>query len=149
MIFNLNSEADRRDFKRYCNEVYLWGVEKGGVVEVAKKHRKRSTSQNAYLHCLIDYYASEIGLSREEVKHDIFKKHCNSDIFCRERVNRRGQKIMYIRSSADLDKAEMTLAIERFRNHSSMEASLYLPAPDEYDALLEAEKQISKYKEFL
>ena len=149
MIFNLSNEKDRQDFRSYCNDLYLWGCEKGGVVEIKKRHRPRSLPQNAYLHVCLSYFASEFGLSLEETKHDIFKKKCNPDIFVSKRKNRRGQEISYIRSSSDLDTAEMTTAIERFRNFSAMEASLYIPAPDEHDAILEAEKQIARYAEYL
>lgn len=149
MLFNLSSEKDRQNFRRYCNSLYLWGCEKGGVVEVKKRHRPRSLQQNAYAHCLFGYFASEFGLTRESVKYDLFKKKVNPDIFERKRINKRGQEITYIRSSSDLDTKEFTLALERFRNWSSMEAGLYLPAPDEHEALVEAEKQITRYAEFI
>ena len=149
MIFNLGNETDRADFKRYCNDLYKWGLEKGGVVEIKKRHHQRSKSQNSYLHLILGYYASEFGYSIEEVKMDVFKRVCNADIFVRERKNKRGVIVRYIRSSASLDTAEMTTAIERFRNYSAMEAGLYLPAPDERDAIVEAEKQVARYAEYL
>ena len=149
MLFVLSNEKDRQDFRRYVNDVYLWGCEKGGVVEIKKRHRPRSLQQNAYLHVCLALFASEFGLTLEEVKYDIFKKKCNAEIFVSKRKNRRGQEISYIRSSSDLDTAEMTQAIERFRNFSAMEAGLYIPAPDEHDAILEAEKQIARYAEYL
>ena len=149
MIFALSNEKDRQDFRRYCNDLYLWGCEKGGVVEIKKRHRPRSLAQNNYLHMCLSLFASEFGFTLEEVKYDIFKKKCNPEIFVSKRKNRRGQEISYIRSSSDLDTAEMTQAIERFRNFSAMEASLYIPAPDEHDAILEAEKQIARYAEYL
>ncbi len=149
MLFNLSSEKDRQDFRRYINDLYLWGCEKGGVVEIKKRHRPRSLAQNAYLHICIALFASEYGVTCEEAKYEFFKKRYNPDIFVKERVNRRGQTIKYIRSSADLDTEEMTRAIESFRNKVAEEFSLYIPAPDEHDALLEAEKQIARYAEYL
>lgn len=145
MLFNLDNPYERDKFKEYCNMQY----EKKGIVEVKRKHRQRSTSQNSYLHVLLGYFASEFGYSMEEVKYDIFKKKVNPDIFKIGRVNKRGQKITAIRSSRDLDTAEMTTAIERFRNWSSAVAGLYLPKPNEYDALISAQQQIDSYEQYL
>lgn len=123
--------------------------QKKGIVEVKRKHRQRSTSQNSYLHVLLGYFASEFGYSMEEVKYELFKKKVNPDIFKVERVNKRGQKITAIRSSRDLDTVEMTTAIERFRNWSSAVAGLYLPAPNEQDALIYAQQQMEQYENYL
>lgn len=145
MIFNLDNNFERQKFKEYCNQQY----QKKGIVEVKRKHRQRSTSQNSYLHVLLGYFASEFGYSMEEVKYELFKKKVNPDIFKVERVNKRGQKITAIRSSRDLDTAEMTTAIERFRNWSSAVAGLYLPAPNEQDALIYAQQQMEQYENYL
>lgn len=149
MIFALSNEKDRQDYKRYVNDLYLWGCEKGGVVEVKKRHRPRSLPQNNYLHLCIALFASEYGITCEEAKHDFFKKRYNPEIFIRERKNRRGETVKYIRSSSDLDTEEMTRAIESFRNKVSQEFSLYIPSPQDHDAIIEAEKQIARYAEFL
>ncbi len=145
MIFNLDNEYERKSFKEYVNAQY----NKGGIVEVIRKNGKRSLAQNAYLHLILGLYASEFGYTLEEVKYDIFKRKINSDIFKKVRRNRRGEEVTYMRSTTDLDKAEMTLAIDRFRNYSSAEAGLYIPAPDEHQALLYAQQQVEKYKEFI
>lgn len=149
-IFNLHNPYEAQQFKEYCNKVYQECIKASlGIVEVKKKHRQRSSSQNAYLHVVLGYYASEFGYSIEEVKQDIFKKQLNSDIFLVDRVNRRGLKVTRLRSSRDLDTAEMTMAIERFRNWSSSVAGLYIPAPNETEALFAAQQQMEKYEHFL
>lgn len=145
MIFNLNSEFEKQKFKEYCNEQY----KKGGIVEVKRKHRQRSTSQNSYLHLLLGYFASEFGYSLEEVKYDIFKKKVNPDIFKVERTNKRGQKVIALRSTRDLDTLEMTTAIDRFRNWSSATCGLYLPSPNEQEALIYAQQQMEQYEQYL
>ena len=145
MIFNLNNEYERQQFNEYVNQQF----KKGGVVEVVRKNPKRSLAQNAYLHLILGLYASEFGYTLEDVKYDIFKREVNPDIFKKVRRNRRGEEVTYMRSTTDLDKAEMTLAIDRFRNYSSAVAGLYIPAPDEYQALLHAQQQVEKYKEFI
>lgn len=145
MVFNLENPIDKISFREYCNKLFL----DGGVVEVKKKSPLRSLPQNAYLHVCLGYFASEFGYTIEEVKMEIFKKRVNHEIFSRVRMNRRGQAVRYLRSSKDLDSKEMTDAIERFRNYSSSVAGLYIPAPDEREALFEAQKQISKYELYL
>ena len=85
MIFNLNNPFEAESYKDYCNMQY----KKGGIVEVKRRHKKRSSSQNAYLHVLLGYFASELGYTLDEVKFDYFKKECNSDIFLRKRINKR------------------------------------------------------------
>jgi len=78
-----------------------------------------------------------------------FKRQLNKDIFERTRKNKRGEDVVYIRSSKDLDTAEMTTAIERFRNWSSAVAGLYIPAPHETEAIFAAQQQIERYLEFM
>lgn len=145
MIYNLKNPSDARHFREYGAHL----IEKGCVVELKEKKRQRSLSQNSYLHLLLGYFASEFGLSLEEVKFDVFKKTVNKEIFGRERVNKRGKSITYMRSTRDLDTGEMTTAIERFRNYSAAVAGLYLPQPNEEAALIEAQRQVALYEEFL
>ena len=149
-VFNLHNPYEAQQFKEYCNKVYQECMKAPlGIVEVKKKHRQRSSSQNAYLHVCLGYYASEFGLTLDEVKFDVFKRKLNKDIFEVERVNKRGQKVVRLRSSRDLDTAEMTTAIERFRNWSSAVAGLYIPSPNETEALFAAQRQIESYADFL
>ena len=144
-LYNLTNVYDRKKFKEACNQMVL----NNEYVELKKKKTQRSLAQNSYLHCLLGYFASVFGYTLEEVKFDIFKKICNRDIFEKKRVNRRGQQVTYIRSSTELDKAEMTTAIERFRNYSSAQCGLYLPSPHEGEMLFFAQQQIEQCKEFM
>ena len=126
MIFNLNNDKDRADYKEYCNGLYMDALKsgKGFIVEVKKKHRPRSLAQNSYLHVCLQYFASEFGYDEEYVKYNIFKQIVNREIFAKQRTNRRGEPVTYWRSTADLDTKELTDAIEKFRNYSSMFAPL-------------------------
>ena len=144
-LYNLKNVYDMKRFKEACNQMVL----NNEYVELKKKNTQRSLAQNSYLHCLLGYFASEFGYTLEEVKFDIFKKICNRDIFERKRINRRGREVTYIRSSTELDKAEMTTAIERFRNYSSAQCGLYLPSPHEGEMLFFAQQQIEQCKEFM
>lgn len=144
-IYNLSNPWDRQKFKDKVNQLY----KEHTYVELKKKKTQRSLSQNSYLHLLLGYFASEFGFTLDEVKIDLYKRKCNRDIFEAVRINKRGQKVRMLRSSADLDKREMTLSIERFRNWSASECGLYLPAPNEGDALLYAQQQLDSYQEYL
>ena len=145
MRYNLKNEIDRQEFKQYCNDLY----KSEEFVEVRRIRPQRSLRQNAYLHVVLSYYASEFGYTLEEVKQDIFKKLVNPSIFKSTRKNKRGQDVTYLRSTRTLDSGELTTAIERFRNYSSMIAGLYIPSPNEEEALIEAQKQIAMYEEYI
>lgn len=145
MLYNLRNEYERRRFQETAAAL----TEAGARVELTRKAERRTLAQNAYLHVLLGYYATEFGLTREEVKFEVFKKECNTELFEAERVNRRGQTVRYIRSTRDLTTAELTTAIERFRNYSAAVAGLYLPEPNEEEALFYAQQQIELCKEYL
>ena len=149
MLYNLGNEAQRQDFKAYCNQLYKLGKEKGVWVELSKKRHQRSLAQNSYLHCILGYFATEYGVTMEEAKFEFFKKRYNPEIFVRRRKNRQGREITYIRSSTDLDTKEMTIAIESFKNKVAAEFGLIIPDADDHNALLEAQKQIEHYAEYL
>ena len=145
MIFNLANPYDVDKYKEYVNTLY----KKKAVVEVKEKKKNRSLKQNAYLHCILSYFACEYGLSTEEVKLDIFKRTCNKDIFIRKKTNKYGKEVECVRSSATLDTLEMTTAIERYRHWSSAVAGIYLPSPQENDYLIRCQQVIEENKEFV
>jgi hypothetical protein len=104
--------------------------------ELTGKKPVRSLSQNAYLHLTLSYFASQTGECLDYVKINYYKKLVNSELFIREKNDTYLGRVEYLRSTSELDTDEMSLSIERFRNWSSMEAGIYLPAPDE-DGLLQ------------
>lgn len=146
MLYDLRNTVDNIEFQTKARE---FSENRADVVELCKKKMRRTLSQNKYLHVCLGLFASEFGQTLEEVKVDIFKRTVNYAIFTARRTNRRGEDVSYLRSSTDLTTEELTTAIERFRNYSAQIAGLYIPAPEEYDALLEAQKQIDSYKDFL
>lgn len=143
--FRLSNPYDKKDFVEYVNRM----LDKGYDVDIHRVFPGRTNLQNRYLHACLGFFASEFGYSIEEVKYEIFKKKCNKDLFERTRENKRGDKVTYLRSSADLSTAEMTTAIERFRNYSAAEANLYIPAPNDENFIFYAEQQMEKMKEWI
>lgn len=145
MIYNLNNPWEVQNLKEHLKKL----IAKGGLVELKRKSPQRSLNQNRYLHMILGYFGCEYGLSLDETKVDIFKRECNRDLFEREAVNKHGRAVKYLRSSADLNSAEMTLAIERFRNWSASVAGIYLPSPNEEQFLAYCEQEIERNREFI
>ena len=145
MIYDLNNILDKQRFKRRCNQLY----KAGEMVEMTAKKPRRTIPQNAYLHLILGWFAIETGNRLEFVKQEYFKRHINPDLFVRGKDDEFMGKIQVLRSSRDLDSAEMTTAIDRFRAWSRQEAGIYLPSPDEQAFLQEVEKEMYRNKEFL
>lgn len=143
MLYDLNSELDRSRFERRAAEL----MAQRRTVELTD-HRPRSIAQNSYLHLLLGYFATETGYTLDFVKREYFKRLVNPELF---RVKREGSfgEVEDLRSSRELTTSEMTLAIERFRNWSSQEAGIYLPAPNEEDFLRDIEKELNRVKRYL
>ena len=144
-VYDLNNQYDAQKFKDKVQEL----LQRGGGVELKRLLPVRRNQQNRYLYLLLGFFASEFGMSVDEVKIDFFKRKVNADIFERVKENSRGNRVKYLRSTAELDRREMTVAIERFRNWSASVAGLYLPSADEQYFLVWVQKQIEKDKEFL
>lgn len=145
MIYDLNNEFDQQRFKSRCNALY----KRGGMVELTEKKMRRTIPQNAYLHLILGWFAMETGNSLDFVKREYFKKHINSEIFTIEKDDEFLGKVQVLRSSRDLDTAEMTIAINRFRDWSSSEAGIYLPSPEEQAFLQTIEIEMMRHKEYL
>lgn len=124
-------------------------IKDGKVFELTEKKPKRSLPQNAYLHVLLGYFASQTGNTLEWVKKEYYKKLVNPTTFIRTKEDRFMGVVKYLRSSADLDTAEMTTTIDRFRNWSASEVGIYLPSPDEERLLQLAQIEIERNKEFI
>ena len=70
-------------------------------------------------------------------------------MFERKTVNKKGNEVTYLRSSAELTTGEMTLSIDRFRNWSVSVADIYLPAVNEHQMLVYAQQEIERNKEYI
>lgn len=139
MIYNSEKELDVKKATDRLN----WLITNKKVFELKEKRKKRSISQNSYLHLVLSWFGLETGYTLEEVKQQIFKKLVNSDLFY-EGEHGESIKVQRWRSSADLNTKEMTLAIDRFRDFSSKEMGIYIPEPKDSILLQEIEIEISK-----
>lgn len=60
-----------------------------------------------------------------------------------------GEMRKTFRSSSDLDTAEMTTAIERFRNWAADVAGVYIPSPEEHRLVEQMEIEVQRAKLYL
>ena len=145
MIYNTSNPLDKANFLLRAKKL----AESGKVIELAEKKPRRSLPQNKYLHVILAYFGTQTGNTLEWVKQQYYKKLVNPDLFVREKEDKYLGRIKVLRSSADLDTAEMSLSIERFRNWAAQEAGIYIPSADEAILIQQMEIEIERSKEFL
>nr|DAT76451.1 MAG TPA: NinB recombination protein [Caudoviricetes sp.] len=145
MIYNLSSPLDKANFLLRAKKL----AESGVIVDLTEKKPRRSLPQNKYLHVILAYFGAQTGNTLEWVKQQYYKKLVNPDLFIREKEDKYLGRIKVLRSSADLDTAEMSLSIERFRNWAAQEAGIYIPSADEAILIQHMEIEIERSKEFL
>lgn len=145
MIYNLSSPLDKANFLIRAKKL----AESGVIVDLTEKKPRRSLPQNKYLHVILAYFGTQTGNTLEWVKQQYYKKLVNPDLFIREKEDKYLGKIKVLRSSAELDTAEMSLSIERFRNWAAQEVGIYIPSADEAILIQQMEIEIERNKEFL
>lgn len=146
MLYDLSNPLHAENFKRRCNALYS----NKSVVELTEKKPQRTLSQNAYLHAILGYFGMHFGYTVNEVKVWYFKELCNPELFVESITDKlTGQQRGRLRSSADLNTKEMTMAIERFRNWAADTAGIYIPSPDEHKLVLQMQIEVERAKLFL
>ena len=144
MLLDLNKPFEINKFKTYAKKL----LEDKAKVNLTKIMPKRTARQNRYEHALFSLFAIEFGMKTDYVKQVVFKIEVNRTIFLvLEQVGT--ETFQRWRSTADLDTAENTLAIERFRNFSN-EQGCYLPDASEYlEQAFYIDQEIDKNKLYL
>ncbi len=145
MIYDTSNPLDKANFMLRAKKL----ADKGVIVDLTEKKPRRSLPQNKYLHVILAYFGAQTGNTLEWVKQQYYKKLVNPDLFIREKEDKYLGRIKVLRSSADLDTAEMSLSIERFRNWAAQEAGIYIPSADEAILIQQMEIEIERNKEFL
>ena len=147
MLYDLSNVKHREQVRKRLDAILQ---DHSGMVELRLVKPKRTIKQNKYLHLIIGYFACSYGESEEYVKEQYFKIAANKQLFLVSKFDKAlNQEVNYTRSSRDLTIDEMQLAIERFRNWSSINAGIYLPSAEEYRLLELAEIEIERNKEFI
>ena len=138
MKYNPSNQIDIYNAKKRFEKL----ITGSNLFELKEIKPIRSNQQNRYLHMIIGWVANETGDTREEVKEVIFKQIANKDIFVKH-FEVDGERYIFLRSTSDLDTAEMTTAIERFRNYMGA-GGIYIPAPNETEWLKQIEAEMSR-----
>lgn len=146
MVYNLKESLDREQFLTRARFLAAKG---DGIVELKEK-KQRTIAQNSYCHAIIQFFALQTGVPVAEVKEVYFKATCSPDIFLRTRHdNILGHDRDYLRSTSDITKEEMTLAIDRFLKWASETAGIYIPPSDEYIAVQRMQYEIQRNKRYI
>lgn len=143
MLYDLTSDMQRKSFLARIDNL----IEKGAVVEMTEK-AFRSPNQNRYLHLLIGVVAIETGNTLEDTKTYYFKKVVNPDLFQVYVKDNMGNTIDRLRSTAELTKEEMSIAIDRFKRWGA-ENGIYMPNPEDIHLLKEIEVEMGRMKLYL
>lgn len=141
MNYNLDDETGRKQATHRFQKL----MDTRKRIELTQKREKRSLNQNSYLHLLLAYFAIETGYTTEYVKRMFFKKECSPELFIIKVKGKLGV-VKDLRSSADLDTEEMTLAITRFKNWSSQTASVLLPEAEDMNFIAHCENEVKKFE---
>ena len=96
--------------------------EKGAKVNITQ-HVKRSTSQNSYLHVIINLWAVQFGYTLAEAK-TFLKRGCHFMVYEKNGIK-------FLAETSKLNVEVMTGCITWIRNHSSQQG-YYLPSGKEY-----------------
>lgn len=141
MIYNLQNDIERAQ----AIQKFKTHLDAGKRIELIVKAQKRSLKQNSYLHLLFSYFAIESGYPTDYVKQQFFKRVCNNELF---EVVLKGVlgEVLHLRSTRDLTTAEMSIAIERFKNWAVQEAGIVLPDAEDVDFIQHCENEISKHE---
>lgn len=143
MTYNL---AQSLDVARFNSRVALL-KERGSVVELTEKVF-RTSSQNRYLHSIIGVVAMETGVDLEYAKAEYFKRLCNPALFVRTVDDPYVGKTSVLRSSSQLNKEEMSEAIDRFKRWAA-EQGIYLPEPEDTARLQDIEIELARLRRYL
>lgn len=118
----INSEATKRAALDYIDRLPLDNAHK---VTVKKHTGRRTLSQNALLHKWFDTIARETGDDPDSVKDTL----CKRFLGVQERVIL-GERVMVRKSTADLEKREMTALMEQVYALAA-QFGIYLPVPED------------------
>lgn len=143
MLYNLKNTLDQERFKAKVTKC----IRDGSVVELTEK-TARTSSQNRYLHLLIGVVAMDVGVTLDYAKQEYFKRLTNKDIFCIEVDDRFCGKVIRLRSSAELTKEEMSMAIDRFKKWGA-ENGIYMPNPEDTALLRDIEIEMGRMRGYL
>lgn len=119
MLLNLKVPTDIEKAKVYFNKL----LEDQAKIEIKRVNKKRTNSQNRYVHALFQFFASEFGWHLEEAK-SFIKFELGYT------YNKNGH--IFLSRTSEMDTKQLSEFVDRFRNYSANQG-LYLPTADEFN----------------
>lgn len=116
MRFDCSNEIGLKQAQTYLSSLK-------GYVEIKDVKKKRTLSQNAYLHVIITLFGIHFGYTIEEAK-TLLKRECHFMVY-----EKNGNK--FLRKTSKMNTKELTDFIDWVRNYASQNGC-YLPTADEY-----------------
>ena len=137
MKFDLSNEFDVNKAKTYFNTL----LSKQKQVEVKEVRKKRTLSQNAYLHVCITLFAIEFGYTLYEAK-ILLKRESSFMIYEKNDV-------LFLKQTRNMDSSELTKFVEFIRNYSAG-LGCYIPSSEEYlTNRMQIDRQIQQHEQYL
>ena len=119
MKYDLKNSIDLNQYKMDVEK----HIRLESKVEMKKIIKKRTVTQNSYLHVCIALFAIEFGYTLNEAK-TLLKREC-------EFMRYKKKGVVFLIRTSDLDTKQMTSFIDWIRNHSSKQGC-YIPKSEEY-----------------
>lgn len=107
----------------------------------------RSGRQNRYLYFCLAYFAHCYNCTEAEAKEVYLKRFACPQIFEQRLVDDRGRSATWYRSTADLSKEEMAMAIRNFRAYAEA-YNIPIPDCDDRDSIRICEQQMQRTKHY-
>lgn len=143
MKYNLSSSHDIAEAQRLLSQLTV----DGKVVEIKEVKPRRSLNQNSYLHLLLGAFGANLGYSLDEAKELYKRLPGNKEMYAYQK-DVGGKPMTFLRSSADLNKDEMTRSIETLREWSE-KMGYPLPTADNKEALMRLENYIEENERYM
>lgn len=106
----------------------------------------RSGQQNRYLYFCLAYFAHLYGCTEVEAKEVFLKQYACPQIF-QQWIDVKGQRTVWYRSTADLTKEEMSMAIRNFRAYAEING-IDIPDATDSDNIRRCQQEMNSTKHF-
>ena len=137
MIYDLANNLDKNKAAYKFHKL----AEDGKVVNLTEKRKKRSVSQNSYLHVAITLFAVEVGYTIEEAK-TVLKRECSFMRYEKE-------DFIFLKRTRDLNAKELTEFIEFIITYAA-KMFITIPSSEEYILnQIDIDRHISQNKEYI
>jgi len=142
-MFTFTAESGGMKFADITQQKFFEHMQnhEGSQYDIIPRKKRRTVSQNSYLHVLFDYISQETGHSRGEVKTTEKRRHLKP-----KEIEMFGEKSLVLPSTTELSNLEMSEFIERvladcsFLNiHVPTSATVSLPQTHSHKYLLALE----------